>query len=73
MKSFVQVFAAHTNQEFPPKFVLCINDELEIRSIKVDDIPLMDADFDYLGDTINSEELSVMYGSLPMIARKNGS
>lgn len=73
MKSFTEVFAAHTNQEFPPKFVLCINDELEIRSIKIDDIPLMDTDFDYLGDTSNSEELSGTYGSLPMIARKNVS
>lgn len=73
MKSFVQVFAAHTNQEFPPKFVLCINDELEVRSIKIDDIPLMDADFDYLDNTANFPELSEIYGSLPMIARKHGS
>lgn len=73
MKSFTEVFAAHTNQEFPPKFVLCINDELEIRSIKIDDIPLMDADFDYLGNTGDDVLLAETYGSLPMIARKHGS
>lgn len=73
MTSFVQVFATHTNQEFPPKFVLCINDELEVRSIKIDDIPLMDKDFDYLDNTSKFPELSEIYGSLPMIARKNGS
>lgn len=73
MKSFTEVFAAHTNQEFPPEFVLCINDELEIRSIPVDEIALLDANFDYLGNTADSVELSEIYGSLPMIARKNGS
>lgn len=73
MKSFVEVFAAHTDQEFPPRYVICINDELEIRSVAVDDIPTMDMNFDYLGDTGDSVELSEIYGSLPMIARKNGS
>lgn len=70
MKSFTQVFAAHTDQEFPPKFVICINDELELRSIAVDEIALLEVDFDYLGDTADSAELSEIYGSLPMIARK---
>lgn len=74
MMSFTEVFAAHTDQEFPPKYVLCVNDELELRSIAVDKIALLHTDFDYLGDTGVEPELSEIYGSLPMIARKqNGS
>ena len=67
MTAFTTVFEQHLNQEFPPKFVFCIDDRLEIRSIWITDIPDLDKHYTYVGDSANYPELFAEYGSLPML------
>lgn len=41
-------FSKHTNQEFPPKFVFCYNNENEIRSLNVKFISAMNSFYECL-------------------------
>ena len=67
MMTFTKVFEQHLNQQFPPKFVFCINDWLEVRSILVTDIPDLDKYYTYTGNTVDYPEMYSLCGSLPMV------
>jgi hypothetical protein len=67
-----ELFAPHTNQEFPPKFVFCIVNGIH-RSIKAKEIQLYETLYEYvapLGQTSEYWSGPVGEWSLPTLKRK---